>query len=310
MKTDQKQILIAGGTGLIGRELTTQLAQLGYRVVVLSRSTSKANAIFNSNQISAKQWSGNFNNSLTQDVENSYAVINLTGEDISKKRWTHKRREELTQSRIKTTQALAKACADASKKPKVFIQGSATGYYPYQTSSIIFTEDSKPGTGFLSNLTVKWEAAAKNELPQSIRLVTIRTGVVLSSKGGMYPKLLLPIKLFVGGWFGNGKQPTAWIHINDHVNAIIHLLETSTTSGPYNLVAPEPVTQKALVKLIAKKHRKPAFMPIPAFIAKLIFGKMAAEILLNGANVNANKLIDSGFTFTFPSINEAVNNIQ
>ena len=310
MKTDEKRIIVAGGTGLIGQELVKELVQLGYHVVVLSRTPSKVNALFNNNKVSAKQWLGTYTSQLTQEVENSYAVINLAGENISAKRWTSKRQKELTNSRITPTQALAKACADALNKPKVFIQASAIGYYPFQASSTVFTEDSEPGTGLLSNLTVKWEAAAKKELPQSIRLVTIRTGVILSAKGGMYPKLLLPIKLFAGGWFGNGNQNTAWIHINDHVNAIIHLLKTSTTTGAYNLVSPNPVTQKELVKIIAKKHKKPAIIPIPSPIVKLIFGKMATEILLNGAKVSANKLIDSGFSFSFPSIKEAVNSLN
>lgn len=309
MKTDAKKIIVAGGTGLIGQELVKQLVQLGYQVVVLSRAPSKVNALFNSNKVLVKQWSGTYTSQLTQEIENSYAVINLAGENISAKRWTSKRRKELTQSRIRPTQALAKACAEALKKPEVFIQASAIGYYPFQASSTVFTEDSEPGTGFLSNLTAKWEAAAKEELPTSIRLVTIRTGVVLSEKGGMYPKLRLPIKLFVGGWFGNGNQSTPWIHITDHVNAIIHLLKNNATTGPYNLVSPKPVTQKVLVKLIAQKHKRVAFIPIPSFITKLIFGEMGTEILLNGAKVSAKKLINSGFSFSFPSIEASVNNL-
>ena len=308
MKVSEKQILIAGGTGLIGQELVNKLVQLGHQVVVLSRTPSKTNTLFNSNKVSVKQWLGTYTSQLVQQVESSYAIINLTGENISAKRWTRKRQQALTQSRVTTTQALAKACTAASAKPEVFIQASATGYYPYKTDNTIYTEDSEPSTGFLSNLTVKWEAAAKKHLPQSIRLVTIRTGIILSAKGGMYPKLLLPIKLFAGGWFGNGNQPTPWIHITDHVNAIIHLLKNNTT-GPYNLVSPNPVTQKALVKLIAKKHKRPAFMPIPKFITKFIFGKMGTEILLNGTKVSATKLTNTGFSFSFPSIEEAVNNL-
>jgi len=310
VKNTDKRIIVAGGTGLIGQELVAQLVLLGYHVVVLSRAPGKVHTLFHSNLVSKKLWLGTFTSQLTQDIENSYAVINLAGENISSKRWTNKRQKELTQSRITTTQALAKACAAAIKQPEVFIQASAIGYYPFQPSSTVYTEKSEPGTGFLSNLTVKWEAAVKNELPQSIRLVTIRTGVVLSAKGGMYPKLLLPIKLFAGGWFGNGNQNTAWIHITDHVNAIIHLLKTSTATGPYNLVSPELVTQKELVKIIAKKQKRSAFMPIPSPIVKLIFGEMATEILLNGAKVSANKLIDSGFSFSFPSIKKAVNSLN
>ena len=302
-----KQILIAGATGLIGKELTRTLVDSGYNVLVLTRYPKLVKQEF-PERVNYIEWSGIFTTWLVREVEKSFAVINLAGESIASKRWTRRRRMQLIRSRLGTARTLAKACHYAKKKPEVFIQGSATGFYPFSTSEV-FNEDSAPGRSFLSRLTIDWEAVPSHEVPEDIRLVIIRTGVVLSQNGGMLPKLLMPVKLFVGGWFGKGTQPISWIHIRDEVNAIIHLIHNPDAKGAYNLVAPEPITQKKLVKLIANKLTRLAWVPIPATPLRWLMGQMADELLLNGNIVEPKRLLESGYKFTFPSIQNALDDL-
>jgi len=304
----QKQILIAGATGLIGQELVSALLAIGYKIVVLAHSSLRDAPWANHPSVSSIEWTGIFTNWLVREVEKSYAVINLAGQNIAAKPWTRQRRMQLIRSRLGTTRALAKACHYAEKQPKVFVQASATGYYS-TVSKEIQTETSPKGQGFLARLTADWEMVAQHELPSSIRLVLIRTGVVLSNKGGMLPKLTLPIKLMAGGWFGTGNQPVPWIHIHDEVNAIIHLMHTESARGPFNIVAPQAVTQKGLVKAVAKKLKRAAWVPIPAPLIKLLFGQMGYELLLSGSLVDSSKLIQSGYSFKHPTLSIALDNL-
>lgn len=306
--TKQKQILIAGATGLIGNELVNRLLADGYKIVILTRSALRNDYWLNNPNISSIEWTSIFTNWLVREVEKSFAVINLAGENIASKTWTRRRRMQLIRSRLGTTRALAKACHYAEKKPKVFIQASASGYYSTSTKEIQY-ETSSQGKGFLARLTADWESVAQHELPDNIRLVLIRTGVVLSKKGGMLPKLMLPIKLLVGGWFGSGHQPVPWIHIHDEVHAIIHLLHTETASGPFNLVAPQSISQKNLTKAIAKRTKGIAWVPIPAPLIKLILGQMGKELLLSGSLIDSSKLTKTGFTFQYPTISNALDSL-
>jgi uncharacterized protein (TIGR01777 family) len=309
IENSSRQILIAGGTGLIGQELVKALIFSGYKIVVLTRSSSSPTEWINNQSITSITWSGDFTSWLVREVEKSVAVINLAGENIATKRWSSHRKKQLIQSRMETTKALTKACQYASKKPNVFIQASAIGFYP-SSNNETFSEDSEPGIGFLSQLTSDWETVVKNEIPKSVRLVIIRTGVVLSTKGGMLQKLVKPINFFVGGWFGSGEQVVSWIHIKDEVDAILHLLKNSNAEGLFNLVAPNPQSQKQLVKAIAKATNRIAWLPIPSILVKLIFGSMAKEVLLSGNHVESKKLSDLGFTFSYPTIDSALNNLM
>ncbi|HCY00994.1 MAG TPA: TIGR01777 family protein, partial [Bacteroidales bacterium] len=246
-----------------------------------------------------------FSTWLVREIEKSDVVINLTGEDIASKPWTRRRRMQLIRSRLGTTRALAKACHYAEKKPKVFIQGSAIGFYPLVEGKK-FTEKDEPGTNFLARLTTEWEQIAKLEVPKEVRLVVVRTGIVLSAKGGMLPKLLKPIRLFVGGWFGTGEQTLSWIHITDEVRAIIYLMNDSGAKGYFNLTSPNPVSQKTLVKTAGKTIKRPTWIPIPSFAVKLLLGQMADEVLLKGSHVAPTRLAKRGFEFTYPNIDLAL----
>lgn len=308
MQIHRKQILIAGATGLIGSELTQKLVSLGYQVMVLARNPEKVNKLL-PKSVGYIEWNGSFTNWLVREVEKSYAVINLTGEGIADKRWTNIRRIKLVRSRLGTTRALAKACSFSSTKPSVFIQASAIGYYPTSDGNISFDEDSRHGSGFLSRLTMDWESVARHEIPDGIRKVLLRTGIVLSNSGGLLPKLILPLKFYVGGWLGSGNQMLSWIHIHDHINAILFLLENSSCSGPYNLVSPSPVTMKVMVKSFAKAMHLPAYTSVPAFVIRILFGTMGEMVMLSSQQIVPKRLLDSGFQFTYPSINDAVDEL-
>jgi len=301
-----KKILIAGGTGLIGRELVSTLLSKGYSLKVLTRNQSSTSK--NSTGIKFIEWDGHFNPKLVHEVEDCHAIINLAGESIGSGLWTTSKRKKLIWSRLGSTRALGRACQFARSKPQTFIQASAVGYYPSGTEAPL-SEHSESGTGFLSRLTVDWEASAIHEVPKETRLVIIRTGVVLSTRGGMLKQLALPVKLFAGAWFDNGQQLVPWIHIRDEVNAIVHLLENDQNNGTYNLVSPRNVSLKTLVKTFAKANRRPALFSIPKWIIKLTLGQMGKELLLTSFNISAQKLIDSGFQFEFPQLPEAINNL-
>ncbi len=303
----KKQILISGATGLIGKELTHTLVSRGYRVMILTRSPNQVHEDF-PDMVGYVEWTGIFTTWLVREVENSAAIINLAGEGIASKRWTRRRRMQLIRSRLGTARALAKACHYAKQKPTVFLQASATGYYPLSLEGT-YDESAASGKTFLSRLTVDWEAVALHELPEDIRLVLLRTGVVLSTNGGMLQQLLTPIKLFAGGWFGSGNQLVSWIHIEDEVRAIIHLMESEDANGPFNLTTPNPLSQKKLVKQVAKFLKRPAWVPIPSGVVKLVFGQMGKELLLSGNNVIPEKLTTSGFEFKYPTIDKALSDL-
>lgn len=304
---DGKQILIAGATGLIGQELTRSLVGLDYHVMVLTRNPAKVKGNL-PKTVGYLEWNGTFTNKLVREVEKSFAVINLAGEGIASKRWNRRRRFQLVRSRLGTTHALAKACQYANPKPSVFIQASAIGYYP-NSDFEIFNEHSPCGSDFLSRLSADWEAIANHEVPQDVRLIILRTGIILSNKGGMLPKLIVPINFYAGGWLGSGEQVVSWIHLHDEVNAILYLLERHDAKGPFNLVAPNPVTQKILVKQVAKNLHRPAYTFVPRFIVRWFFGEMGKEIMLSNQNIEPKKLKELGFEFSFPTIADAIDNL-
>jgi uncharacterized protein len=303
----RRRILVAGGTGLIGRTLVAALLSKGYCVSILTRNVNsiKKNR---SETLNYVVWDGHFSPKLVHDVNDCYAIINLAGEGIGDGLWTTSRRKRLIWSRLGATRALARACQFASKKPSVFIQASAIGYYQSNVDELQ-TEESLPGKSFLSRLTLDWEASAKYEVPTGIRLVLLRTGVVLSRNGGMLKKLVLPIKLCAGAWFGNGKQVVPWIHIADEVNAIIHLLESNSAQGAFNLVAPNSVNQKELIKVVAKKLNRSAVLSIPAKVVKTLLGQMGEELMLSGSNVSSEKLKSQNFNFIHPNIEIALDDL-
>jgi hypothetical protein len=225
------------------------------------------------------------------------AVIHLAGESIFG-RWTAAKKAKIRDSRVAGTLNLAQALARAEDKPKVFVCGSAIGYYGNRGDEAL-SEESAPGTGFLAQVCREWEEATAPAVQVDIRTAHIRTGIVLSPKGGALGAMLLPFKLGLGGRTGNGRQWMSWIDVQDMVGAIHHILKNDLLQGPVNMVAPKPVTNEEFAKTLASVLSRPAIFPMPAFAAKLAFGEMGEELLLGSQKVEPGKLISSGYPFRY-----------
>ncbi|HON19229.1 MAG TPA: TIGR01777 family oxidoreductase [Salinivirgaceae bacterium] len=285
------EIYIAGGSGFLGSSLAQTLDSLGFCVTIITRKKTVINTSSNIKYITYNDL-----NNLTPAA--NHVVVNLAGSNIGAGRWTKKQKTQILHSRIDTTQLLLKSFAKHS--PRVWIQGSAVGYYGISQNES-FTEDSGKGEGFLATVTAEWESSVDiNQLPNT-RIVFIRTGVVLSSKGGMLRKLIPIFRYGMGAIFGDGLQPLSWISIEDWVRAVVFLLENPKSRGVYNLTAPETLTNKEFSHRLAATLRRKVFFTIPKGILRLLLGEMAEEMLLNGQKVYPQRLLSENFHFKHPS---------
>jgi hypothetical protein len=232
------------------------------------------------------------------------AVIHLAGETIVG-RWTDAKKKKIRDSRVAGTRHLAEALAKAAQRPRVFIAGSAIGYYGDRGEEVL-REDSASGTGFLCEVCREWEAAAQPAIDAGIRTANIRTGVVLSPNGGALGKMLPPFKMGLGGRIGDGRQWMSWIDVQDMVGAIHHIMKTDLLQGPVNMTAPKPVTNAEFTKTLAAVLHRPAIFPMPAFAARLAFGQMADELLLASQRVEPTKLVRSGYPFQHADLRGAL----
>ena len=245
-------------------------------------------------------------------VEGADAIVNLAGENIAgehffPKRWTGKRKQLILQSRLEAGHAITNAVQLASKKPSVVIQSSAIGYYgPLGVEAV--DEKAPPGNDFLAMTCVTWEASTAEVEKLGIRRVVIRTGVVLSAKGGALSRLMLPFKFYVGGPLGSGQQVYSWIHIADQVGAIRFLIENPTAHGVFNLTAPYPLTNAAFARTLGKILNRPSFLPVPSFVFKLLFGEVAT-VVLDGQRVLPKRLQEMGYPFNYVQAGEAVRDL-
>ncbi len=285
-------ILITGATGLIGTALNTALSAEGHKVYGLSRD-SAADAIKPEPFYwQPKQKIIRFDNSIMIDV-----VINLAGENIADRRWTANSKATIWQSRIDSTKLLSATLAKLSNKPALLISASAIGFYG-DTGSKMVDEHSEAGNDFLADLSVAWEQATDAATEAGIRTVHLRTGIVLSPKGGALAKMLLPFKLGLGGAFGNGQQYMSCIGLHEAVNIIQFIMAQESIQGPVNMVAPEAVTNKVFTKTLGAVLKRPTIFTVPVPIAKFAFGEMADHLLLTGARVKPSVLIEHGYTFS------------
>jgi len=273
------KVLVTGASGLIGSELIRVLREQGHSTVAWKRGTTVP----------------------VSEMETYDAVVNLAGATTGKLPWTKKYKQELIDSRINTTKMLVESINGCKKPPSVFVSGSASGFYG-DTKSANASETSPKGTGFLSDLSANWEKAATEA---KTRVVIIRTTMVMSRKLGALGRLLPLIKFGVGGPLASGKQWWAWISLPDEVNAIIHLINTKSARGVYNLTAPEQATCIDVVRSLAKHLRRPALVPVPAFALRLAFGEGADELLICNQKLSADKLLATGFQFQHPTLDSA-----
>ena len=290
------KIIISGASGLIGTQLVEQLQQHGHDVVRLVRRAANTGEIM---------WDPKAGVLGASALEGADAVIHLSGAGIGDKRWTSSYKREILESRTITTSLIANTIANMSRKPSVFLCGSAIGIYGPRGDEQL-TEVSTNGTSFLADVCEQWEAAAKPASDAGVRTVLLRTGIVLTTKGGALKKQLPLFQLGLGGKFGNGKQWQSWISIDDEVGAIEHLL-TANVSGAVNLTAPNPVTNAEFTSTLARVVKRPAFLPIPPFAPKAILGgELADALLFTGQRVTPAALNASGYQFVHPTLEVAL----
>ena len=286
--TRPMRILVSGSTGLVGQPLVSFLTAAGHEVVRLVRSTPKGDG-----EIYWDPAAGTIDGAALEGFD---GVVHLAGENIAAGRWTAKQKARIRDSRVDGTGLLAKALAACSSKPVFFVQASAVGWYGNRGDEVL-TENSQ-GTGFLPDTCCQaWEAAAQPLRDAGVRTVALRLGVVLSARGGALAKMLLPFQL-AGGVIGSGKQWMSWVALDDVVAAFHHALVTESLEGPANLVAPAAATNREYTKALGRVLKRPTIAPLPGFVAKIVFGEMAEDLLLGGQRVRPDALLDSGFRFT------------
>ena len=293
---DRKRILIAGSSGLIGRQLIAFFDTADHEVWRLVRGTPGKNQI---------QWQPSEGKINPQDLEDFDAVIHLGGAGIGDKRWTKKRMELLRESRTQSTELLANTLAQLEKKPEVFIVSSAIGFYGNRGDEEL-TEESPRGEGFLPELCDAWEQSAQPARDAGIRTIHCRTSLVLDATGGALKKMLLPAQLGAGGPIGWGKQWYSWMSMDDQVYGINHVMMTKKCNGVYNFSSPTPVRQKIFAKTLGKVLWRPSFIPVPTFGIWLLLGKMGVTLATDSSKVLPNRLLESGYEFQHTTLEPAL----
>jgi len=296
-------VLITGGTGLVGTYLSKILADKGYKVILLARKHNPES------KFPIYHWNPSLEEIDTEAIKMADYIINLAGAGIGEKRWTRKRKQIITESRIKTTRLLFDKIVTSGSELKAFISASAIGYYGSDQTDREFKEDDRPGNDFLAQTCLEWEKTSDRFEASGIRTVKIRTGIVLSNKGGILPKITIPVNLGIGSALGTGRQYIPWIHIDDLCNIYIKAMEDQKMKGAFNAVAPGIVTNRDLIHGVAELLDKPLFLPnIPEFLLKIIFGEMSS-ILLSGNRISSEKIIKAGFDFKFSLIDDALRDL-
>ena len=299
------RIIITGGTGLIGRALADNLVADGHEVIVLSRNPQPVAGL--PAGVRVERWDGRTAEGWGTLEDGADAIVNLAGESIAAGRWTAERKRRLLESRLQAGAAVVQAVEAATHKPRVVIQSSGIGYYGFHGDEKL-TEEAPAGKDFLGQLAVVWEASTAPVEKLGVRRAIIRTSAVLSLEGGALPRWLLPFRLFIGGPIGGGRQWVPWIHIADEAAASRFLIEHETASGPFNLAAPNPLTNAEFGRVIGRVLGRPAFMPAPAFVLRLALGELAT-VVLEGQRAVSRRLTDLGFAFRFPDAESALRDL-
>lgn len=293
------RILIAGGSGFLGRALTVRLTQANHQIFILTRQASAS-----SDQI---QWNAKTLGDWTRRLEEMDAVIHLTGYGLDHWPWTSRQKQKFIDSRVIPGLALAEAFEKATRRPGIFLQTSGINRYGLRGESIA-DESTSAADDFPAQLTVKWEDATKPIEELGVRRIITRNAVVLARRGGLFPLMTLPVRLFFGGNFGDGKQAMNWIHIQDYVNAIQFLLENETARGPYNLIAPPPTSSAEFMRAIAETLRRPFWFHTPKWLLKIPLGEMNV-MLTEGRYAQPKRLLELDFQFQFGELKPALKDL-
>jgi uncharacterized protein (TIGR01777 family) len=292
-------VLIAGGSGFLGSALIQSLQQDGHNVFVLTRHGSQ-----NLNRI---HWDGRTTDDWGHVVNDMDAVVNLTGYGLEHWPWTKSQKRKFLDSRVLPGLALASAIKGASRRPRVFLQTSGINRYGLRGETVA-DESTPPADDFLAQLTVPWEDATRSVEDLGVRRVITRNAVVLSKRGGLFPLMALPVRLFFGGRFASGTQAAPWIHLEDYVGAVRFLLENEEARGPFNLIAPTPISNAEFMRLIARQLHRPYWFHLPAFLLRIPLGEMSI-LLTEGRYSLPKRLLEMGFQFKFPTFEDAVKDI-
>jgi hypothetical protein len=293
------RVAISGSSGLVGSTLVPLLTTGGHSVTRLVRQDARQGEVL---------WNPQAERFDASPLDGVDAVVHLAGENIAASRWNARVKQRLRDSRVAATRRLCEGLAEMSSRPKVLVCASAIGFYGDRGDELL-DEESRPGSGFLADLAQDWECATAPAAEAGIRVVNLRFGVILSPKDGALAKMLMPFKLGVGGRVGSGKQYWSWISIDDAAGAIHHTMMTDDLVGPVNAVAPNPVTNQEFTKTLGRVLRRPTFVPMPAFAARLALGEMADELLLASSRVEPRKLIQSGYDFRQPTLEAALRHL-
>ena len=299
------RITVTGATGLIGRSLCRRLLAQGHQVIGLSRKPPPDKEA--SNSVKWLTWRMDGDPVPAAALEGSDAVVHLAGESIASGRWNAAHKRAIKKSRIEGTRDLVAEIGACSDGPQVLISGSAIGVYGDRGDEEL-DESSPAGQGFLAETCVAWEGEA-TRAAADLRIVVLRTGVVLSREGGALAQMLPPFRLGLGGPLGSGFQWMSWIHIEDEIGLIQLALEDSSLAGVLNGTAPQPATNRVFTKTLGRVLRRPAFLPVPAFALKILLGEMAQSLLLEGQRVHPQRALDLGFQFRFPTLEEALTDV-
>jgi len=298
------RVVITGGSGLIGSEVARDLGSAGHEVVILTRDPTKAALPPNTRAV---QWDGKTASGWSSLLDGDTGILHLAGESIAAGRWSEVKKRRIRESRVESGQAVLAAIRQATEKPRVLLQGSAVGYYGPCGDEVV-TESHPPGRDFLAEVCVEWEGSTAEAESLGVRRAQLRTGIVLSRKGGALPRMALPFRVMAGGPLGNGRQWFPWIHIADEVAAIRFLLEREDARGPFNLSAPHPLTNRQFSSALGRALRRPSLAPAPGFALRLALGEMA-DMLLHGQRAVPHRLLELGYAFRYPEALPALRSV-
>jgi uncharacterized protein (TIGR01777 family) len=298
-----QQVLITGGSGLVGRHLTKLLLEKGYDVCWLGRTSDTAGKIIK------YKWDIGKGYIAPEALAQTDYIIHLAGAGVADKPWTTARKQEILESRTHSTALLTKALREMPHRVKAVIAASAIGLYGLDTGDRLLTENAPTGQDFLARVVQAWEAETDLIAKSGIRTVKLRIGIVFSNEGGALPKLVQPVRMYAGAPLGSGKQWMSWIHIDDLCRMFIWAMENPQAAGAYNAVAPNPATNEAVTKAVGKILHRPILpLNVPAFTIKLMFGEMG-NIVLGGNKVSSRRIEQEGFVFQYPQLEEALRDL-
>lgn len=300
------KVAITGATGFIGKSLCPQLHADGKELVLFARDTRTAQSSFPGARVI--EWDAVAGPPPVGSLDGIDAVVHLLGEGIANGRWSSSRKRSIRESRVEGTRNLVQALRDSAQPPGLLVSSSAVGFYGSRGDEEL-DESSEPGGGFLGEVCQAWEAEARAADALGVRTVLLRTGIVLSPEGGALAKMLPPFRMFVGGALGSGKQWMSWVHMEDEVGLIRHLLNSESLQGPVNATAPAPVTNREFSKTLGRVLGRPAILPVPALALKLLMGEMAQELLLDGQKVMPRRALADGYRFRFPELEGALRDL-